>query len=86
MIELILSTVNNSGGQLRSLSFKIDSVDSGTEYPALTITVNASGDIFLSAAASSGRVDQTIVDASSLNGRKASGPVGKNRWKAVLFG
>ena len=64
---------------MRSRSFKIANVDSGTEYPAFTITVNASGEIFFSAAARSGRVDQTIVDASSLSGRKASGPVGRNR-------
>lgn len=61
-------------------------MDSGTEYPALTMTVSASGEIFLSAAARLGRVDQTMVEASSLRGRNAKGPVGRNRWNAVLLG
>lgn len=51
MIELIFSTVNSSGGVETKESCRTDKVDSGTEYPALTMAVNASGEIFLSAAA-----------------------------------
>lgn len=59
---------------------------SWTVKPVLTIAVNASGSSSLYAVARSGRVDHTIVDAVGLRGRNARGPVGRNRWNAVLLG
>lgn len=39
-----------------------------------------------SVAASAGFVDHTSDDVVDERGRKAIGPVGRNLWKAVVFG
>ena len=77
----VIASADNGSALIRSS--RCAKTSSCTVKPALTTAVNASGASFLYAAARSGRVDQTMVETVGLRGRKASGPVGRNLWKAV---
>lgn len=59
---------------------------SGNLKAALMRYVKARGSMDVKAAAKAGFVDQTKEDAVGDKGRNATGPVGRKRWYAVVFG
>ena len=69
---------------MRSLRYRIDT--SGSRNAAFIILVRTGGSEAIKAAARRGLVDQTKDDVVGERGRKAMGPVGRNRWYAVVFG
>jgi hypothetical protein len=69
---------------MRLCRYRVDI--SGSRNAALIMLARTMGSAAVKADARWGFVDHTRDEAVSDSGRKAIGPVGRNRWYAVVFG